>query len=211
MEEIRKQAAELILGDETVTTPDLTGDAAKALLDWGVAAAEQVADSAQAASEQTGEYLQDNVKNVRRVMKLVNKTAAKRGRPDDVGLVRDLLDFVESALAFVKAAPEAGAAPDETVKRASATLQIGPEAGTGDAETPQVAPQVKELVGKLVVKHSAQDDPEFMEDLLKLAERSFALGHIGLSSAVLSGRKEDEGKESERTVHHRRRKGRDND
>ncbi len=83
--ENHRRAAELILEDESLTA-DLTDDAARILLDWGVARAKGL----------YREELDSNLSALRRTMKSINREAGKVAPEAQVERVQALLAEIEN-------------------------------------------------------------------------------------------------------------------
>ena len=82
-----RRAAERILEDEALTA-DLTDEAAKVLLDWGLAQAEAMAQQAD---------LNVRLANLRRTMKRINEQAGEVAPDDQAERVQMLLAQLEQA------------------------------------------------------------------------------------------------------------------
>jgi len=82
---------ERILGDESLTA-DLTDDAARLLLDWGLARAVAVVQQAEGLSQ---EELDAHITALRRAMRQVNKQAGEATPETQVKRVQDLLAEIE--------------------------------------------------------------------------------------------------------------------
>lgn len=87
----RRRAVERILGDESLTA-DLTDDAARLLLDWGLARAVAVVQQAEGLSQ---EELDAHITALRRAMRQVNKQAGEATPETQVKRVQDLLAEIE--------------------------------------------------------------------------------------------------------------------
>jgi hypothetical protein len=85
--EFHHRAVECILEDESLTA-DLTDEAAKVLLDWGLAQAEAMAQQAD---------LNARLANLRRTMKRINEQAGEAAPDDQVERVQMLLAQLEQA------------------------------------------------------------------------------------------------------------------
>jgi len=77
-----RQVAESILENESLTA-DLDDEAAKQLIDWGIAGAKTVAQSTAGLSdEQAEEVISERMRATRHLMRSVNKLVSKRGEID---------------------------------------------------------------------------------------------------------------------------------
>lgn len=84
-QETRSRAVERILEDESLTA-DLTDDAARVLIEWGIARIEGLSP----------ENFESNLADLRRAMKSVNREAGKAAPEAQIGQVQALLEEIET-------------------------------------------------------------------------------------------------------------------
>ena len=98
LERRTQRAVERILGNESLTA-DLDDDAAKVLLDWGVACAKQIARSpAGFFGAQGNETMDLRLRDLRRLMRAVNRWASRQQQMDAEQLAK-LLAYAETIYA----------------------------------------------------------------------------------------------------------------
>jgi len=98
LERRTRRAVERILGNASLTA-DLDDDAAKVLLDWGVACAEQIARSSGGLFDTQGEETMDvRLRDLRRLMRAVSRWTPKRQEMDTAQLAK-LLGYAETIYA----------------------------------------------------------------------------------------------------------------
>ena len=101
MEELKRReqrAVERILENESLTA-DLDDDAAKVLIDWGVACAKQIARGTSGLFDAQGDETMDfRLRDLRRLMRAVNRWAPTR-QPLDAQQLSKLLGYAESIYA----------------------------------------------------------------------------------------------------------------
>ena len=96
------RAVEGILENEALTA-DLDDDAAKVLLDWGIACAKMIAQSAAGLNDVEAEQATSpRLRATRRLMRLVNRWVPKRQQMDAEGSATLLIEIIEQAAIIYK-------------------------------------------------------------------------------------------------------------